>query len=231
MTELAENPQDSFDPCLARRCSARTIVDAAADGTLTADRITDLIAEATRRMLHKTILVFNDWQPLYATQKIPTRPRGPVRLGDDPGGPQPRLHADCPRKSKSRQGLGVACNPERSPRGWLFDQPPASGRKRIAGPSLSLVRRVVRDTAVVGVLSQHIINEARSLGFPAAPALSYGLAQPVICLSISYRRHVGHCADELEVRSTPIKVLFASRGYLQSRRRSNVSHCGVIVLA
>ena len=48
MTELAENPQDSFDPCLARRCSARTIVDAAADGTLTADRITDLIAEAAR---------------------------------------------------------------------------------------------------------------------------------------------------------------------------------------
>ena len=41
-------PQDSFDPCLARRCSARTIVDAAADGTLTADRITDLIAEAAR---------------------------------------------------------------------------------------------------------------------------------------------------------------------------------------
>ena len=48
MTELAENPQDSFDPCLARRCSARTIVDAAVDGTLTADRITDLIAEAAR---------------------------------------------------------------------------------------------------------------------------------------------------------------------------------------
>ena len=48
MTELAENPQDSFDPCLARRCSARTIVDAAADGTLAADRITDLIAEAAR---------------------------------------------------------------------------------------------------------------------------------------------------------------------------------------
>ena len=48
MTELAENPQDSFDPCLARRCSARTIVDAAADGTLTADRITHLIAEAAR---------------------------------------------------------------------------------------------------------------------------------------------------------------------------------------
>jgi len=45
---LAENPQDSFDPYLARRCSARTIVDAAADGTLTADRITDLIAEAAR---------------------------------------------------------------------------------------------------------------------------------------------------------------------------------------
>ena len=45
---MAENPQDSFYPCLARRCSARTIVDAAVAGELTETSLTELIAEAAQ---------------------------------------------------------------------------------------------------------------------------------------------------------------------------------------
>lgn len=48
MTELAENPKTVLTPAWRAGVRRAPIVDAAADGTLTADRITDLIAEAAR---------------------------------------------------------------------------------------------------------------------------------------------------------------------------------------